>query len=122
MYDFFFQAEDGIRDSPVTGVQTCALPISIDAGNVTRHFSFSGEEDTTFKVVGFTLKNGLSNSGGSIYIGNSSPQFNNCTISDNKSSGSGGAIYIYNNESAPIFNNCVITSNVFQNLKLISKS
>src|SRR5690554_7287639 len=29
-YDFFFffQAEDGIRDADVTGVQTCALPIS----------------------------------------------------------------------------------------------
>src|SRR5258708_3756519 len=27
---FFFQAEDGIRDDLVTGVQTCALPISID--------------------------------------------------------------------------------------------
>src|SRR5204863_4005232 len=26
---FFFQAEDGIRDLYVTGVQTCALPISI---------------------------------------------------------------------------------------------
>src|SRR5205823_7281679 len=26
---FFFQAEDGIRDKLVTGVQTCALPISI---------------------------------------------------------------------------------------------
>src|SRR6266542_1754890 len=26
---FFFQAEDGIRDPPVTGVQTCALPISL---------------------------------------------------------------------------------------------
>src|SRR5207244_9871960 len=26
---FFFQAEDGIRDDLVTGVQTCALPISI---------------------------------------------------------------------------------------------
>src|SRR2546429_7208143 len=26
---FFFQAEDGIRDVAVTGVQTCALPISI---------------------------------------------------------------------------------------------
>src|SRR5207244_7504741 len=25
---FFFQAEDGIRDDLVTGVQTCALPIS----------------------------------------------------------------------------------------------
>src|SRR5690625_5489286 len=28
---FFFQAEDGIRDGHVTGVQTCALPISIVA-------------------------------------------------------------------------------------------
>src|SRR6266487_3798063 len=27
---FFFQAEDGIRDGRVTGVQTCALPISRD--------------------------------------------------------------------------------------------
>src|SRR3989337_4411630 len=25
---FFFQAEDGMRDATVTGVQTCALPIS----------------------------------------------------------------------------------------------
>src|SRR2546428_12160471 len=29
MFFFFFQAEDGIRDLIVTGVQTCALPISI---------------------------------------------------------------------------------------------
>src|SRR5690348_17617095 len=28
MLFFFFQAEDGIRDGRVTGVQTCALPIS----------------------------------------------------------------------------------------------
>src|SRR2546426_6525236 len=28
MMRFFFQAEDGIRDYKVTGVQTCALPIS----------------------------------------------------------------------------------------------
>src|SRR2546421_2992776 len=28
---FFFQAEDGIRDLIVTGVQTCALPISLEA-------------------------------------------------------------------------------------------
>ena len=27
MIFFFFQAEDGIRDTSVTGVQTCALPI-----------------------------------------------------------------------------------------------
>src|SRR2546430_2424405 len=28
IFFFFFQAEDGIRDLTVTGVQTCALPIS----------------------------------------------------------------------------------------------
>src|SRR2546425_9555432 len=41
--DFFFQAEDGIRDKLVTGVQTCALPIfpSGDAGD------FHGIGDTT---------------------------------------------------------------------------
>src|SRR5256886_8853574 len=34
-YDFifFFQAEDGIRDLTVTGVQTCALPICPEAGS-----------------------------------------------------------------------------------------
>src|SRR5947209_11652516 len=30
MMIFFFQAEDGIRDIGVTGVQTCALPISCE--------------------------------------------------------------------------------------------
>src|SRR5215475_14924679 len=29
LFFFFFQAEDGIRDFHVTGVQTCALPISV---------------------------------------------------------------------------------------------
>src|SRR5690606_40198792 len=32
---FFFQAEDGIRDFHVTGVQTCALPIFSARGQVT---------------------------------------------------------------------------------------
>src|SRR2546429_9969598 len=35
---FFFQAEDGIRDVAVTGVQTCALPIS----RVTAQISLAG--------------------------------------------------------------------------------
>src|SRR5690554_7057481 len=30
LFFFFFQAEDGIRDADVTGVQTCALPISVN--------------------------------------------------------------------------------------------
>src|SRR5256885_13052826 len=32
---FFFQAEDGIRDYKVTGVQTCALPISSTSSSCT---------------------------------------------------------------------------------------
>src|SRR5690606_39718067 len=32
IFSFFFQAEDGIRDFHVTGVQTCALPISLISG------------------------------------------------------------------------------------------
>src|SRR5437870_10191435 len=36
MYSFFFQAEDGIRDGHVTGVQTCALPISAQAHTLPR--------------------------------------------------------------------------------------
>src|SRR5947209_13208677 len=31
LFFFFFQAEDGIRDIGVTGVQTCALPIYLPA-------------------------------------------------------------------------------------------
>src|SRR5260370_38185326 len=39
MFIFFFQGEDGIRDSSVTGVQTCALPISSTAvyGGLSEH-------------------------------------------------------------------------------------
>src|SRR5207249_6902690 len=34
---FFFQAEDGIRDRNVTGVQTCALPICAGRGRERGH-------------------------------------------------------------------------------------
>src|SRR5260370_14640781 len=40
----FFQAEDGIRDSSVTGVQTCALPISMNNDE-------GGTEDEEFRVA-----------------------------------------------------------------------
>src|SRR5437588_12536002 len=38
MFFFFFQAEDGIRDHCVTGVQTCALPISSLYANYSEGF------------------------------------------------------------------------------------
>ena len=39
---FFFQAEDGIRDIGVTGVQTCALPIYYRCGEGNHYGTFSG--------------------------------------------------------------------------------
>src|SRR2546430_1590959 len=39
---FFFQAEDGIRDLTVTGVQTCALPISPPRDDPSRHLRHVG--------------------------------------------------------------------------------
>src|SRR5207244_8699403 len=43
---FFFQAEDGIRDDLVTGVQTCALPISVlDSEGEPLRLGLSGEPD-----------------------------------------------------------------------------
>src|SRR5690606_40499761 len=41
---FFFQAEDGIRDFHVTGVQTCALPISANARINENYFSYKMNE------------------------------------------------------------------------------
>src|SRR5438034_7228994 len=72
---FFFQAEDGIRDHCVTGVQTCALPISLskNAARVLKVFfafvvvflfapilillifSFNDSDFPAFPLTGFTL-------------------------------------------------------------------
>src|SRR2546430_6881852 len=41
---FFFQAEDGIRDLTVTGVQTCALPIS-DVHRLARGHALAAGDD-----------------------------------------------------------------------------
>src|SRR2546427_3155063 len=41
---FFFQAEDGIRDLTVTGVQTCALPISISNRIAPEHLEVSSND------------------------------------------------------------------------------
>src|SRR3712207_8490677 len=49
MLFFFFQAEDGIRDIGVTGVQTCALPICFFEGLAV----FAGDEGGEFVKVFF---------------------------------------------------------------------
>src|SRR2546429_4381990 len=44
---FFFQAEDGIRDVAVTGVQTCALPIWTDVDPLPQNLSLADEGNET---------------------------------------------------------------------------
>src|SRR5574343_664490 len=52
---FFFQAEDGIRDRDVTGVQTCALPISKGDRTGTGTLSVFGRQIRHNLKVGFPL-------------------------------------------------------------------
>src|SRR5687768_17835643 len=54
---FFFQAEDGIRDVAVTGVQTCALPILQQAG-LQAYLDKLG-----FQTVGYGCTTCIGNSG-----------------------------------------------------------
>src|SRR2546429_3029730 len=51
---FFFQAEDGIRDVAVTGVQTCALPISTESDNQHRR---ADENRAEFQTVHVSSRN-----------------------------------------------------------------
>src|SRR6266513_5105513 len=55
---FVFQAEDGIRARNVTGVQTCALPIS-PAGDATQTFEQATEEDWATEYLALTLAMGV---------------------------------------------------------------
>src|SRR5437868_13773474 len=53
---FFFQAEDGIRDRNVTGVQTCALPISVFAiPGIGRAFVVAIESRDYPMILGTTI-------------------------------------------------------------------
>src|SRR5439155_8093792 len=50
--DFFFQAEDGIRDGHVTGVQTCALPISGRTKIIAFNNSYHGSTQGALSAMG----------------------------------------------------------------------
>src|SRR5205823_11279591 len=57
----FFQAEDGIRDKLVTGVQTCALPIFVTFANfdIVRILTSGGPIDQTHIFATWAFKLGI---------------------------------------------------------------
>src|SRR5947208_9831008 len=63
VYFFFFQAEDGIRDDLVTGVQTCALPIfgPAVAPSLTGYITATTGNSlySTYLIVGAYLLSGM---------------------------------------------------------------
>src|SRR2546430_7940654 len=74
---FFFQAEDGIRDLTVTGVQTCALPISGRPGSRTSGATPPVARDSPCGCVGGPPASAVetpSVGGGSIPVWRSSPR------------------------------------------------
>src|SRR5258708_20998632 len=52
---FFFQAEDGIRDDLVTGVQTCALPISLFRLRAAQLLDFDQRVDGAARLSGLLI-------------------------------------------------------------------
>src|SRR5471032_697379 len=88
---FFFQAEDGIRDRDVTGVQTCALPISdpapLDAGTAAwhrklHHTSHDGLSEDTAQTPGmrrYEAISGVRNGSRKIWMGESHVAPNMCS-------------------------------------------
>src|SRR5438552_15858779 len=69
---FFFQAEDGIRDDLVTGVQTCALPISVgpprrngrSCGRPAQVVDFARGRESLGGIGGREVRDGLSERAG----------------------------------------------------------
>src|SRR2546429_2762217 len=59
---FFFQAEDGIRDVAVTGVQTCALPISFELGKMFAPNGEIFEEETIRRLIDIPEIKGMKHS------------------------------------------------------------
>src|SRR2546430_4120340 len=71
LFFFFFQAEDGIRDLTVTGVQTCALPISaaLPLMHVGSHVRYRNDADWAARKKIVIFGDSSSNIGGDVLTG-----------------------------------------------------
>jgi parallel beta-helix repeat protein len=86
---------------------------TIDAGNSDAVVRFAHQETNASILKGFTLKNGLSDFGGGIFVDNAAPVIENCRIIHNQA-GSGGGLYLTNGAS-PKLSNCAVNDNIASN-------
>jgi len=93
----------------VTG-ENGSIPPEINAKNLATAVKFVSGEGEDTKLSNFIIKNGKGSLGGGVYINNSSPVIENCTIENNKSLIKGGGIYIENN-SSPVISRAIIINN-----------
>lgn len=95
-----------IKVSSENGPEGCIIDC---VGNV-RGFRFDNGEKGDSVVSGFTVTNGEEESGGGIYMIDTSPTITNCTISGNRAfMGDGGGIFLLN--SSPTITNCTLSGN-----------
>ncbi|NOZ08947.1 MAG: hypothetical protein GXO91_08760 [FCB group bacterium] len=96
----------------LSGNETHIRQTIIDGNAAGSVVTIKGETTPPITLSGFTLTNGLSNSGGGIFCQGASPRLQNLIITENNTSGwfsSGGGIYCSN--SAPLISNVHITGN-----------
>ncbi len=96
----------------LSGNETHIRQTIIDGNASGSVVTIRGAAEPPITLTGFTLTNGLSNSGGGIFCQNASPLLQNLFITDNNTTGwfsSGGGIYCSN--SAPSLTNVRITGN-----------
>lgn len=82
----------------------------IDSQNSGRAFVFQTNEGPNSIVDGFTLRGGNMTIGGGIYCITASPTIQNCIITANVATTSGGGVYAFTRAN-PTFINCTITAN-----------
>ena len=98
----FLEAQDSkfIHETVIFG--------SKDRGSTGPVITFSGGEDSTSAVIGFTIKNGRSPIGGGIYCNRANPRLHNLIIKENRAE-KGAGIKLY--ESSPEITNVAILEN-----------
>lgn len=112
--DFFGKKIKVVSHHYITGNESYIDGTIIDGNNSQRCVRFSGGEDSTSLLSGFTITNGFASAGGGILCqNNSSPILSFLKIQNNTAALSGGGILCFNN-SNPQMSNIEIENNLVE--------